>query len=222
MKVLIVEDDARLARFLARALTEEGYSTDLCTSGADALEQAKSGLYDLMILDWMLPELDGLSVCREVRRSGLATPILMVTARGELGERVLGLDNGADDYLVKPFELDELLARLRALLRRASGQGRLVAGNLEVDRVGRKLLIGGRPVDLTPREFALLLHLFYRVDRVVTRSELLAQVCDIKFDSGTNVLEVHVSRLRSKLGEHDWMIETVRGYGYRLRTERPS
>jgi DNA-binding response OmpR family regulator len=170
----------------------------------------------------MLPGLDGLSVCRDIRKAGLTTPILMLTARGELRERVLGLDSGADDYLVKPFEIDELLARVRALVRRSAGLARFVLGDLEIDRIGRRTLLAGVPVDLTVKEFALLLHLAHRADRTVTRSELMAQVWDLKFDPGTNLLEVHVSRLRAKLGDHGWMIETVRGLGYRMRTERPS
>lgn len=218
MRILIVEDDARLGRFVARVLQEEGYTTDLCTSGADAVAQTQSGLYDLIVLDWMLPDLDGLSVCRAVRKQGLTTPILMVTARGEVRERVLGLDSGADDYLTKPFEIEELLARVRALVRRAAGMTRLALGELEIDRVGRRATLGGRPVELAPREFALLVHLAHRADRIVTRTELLAQVWDTKFDTGTNLLEVAVSRLRSKLGASGWRIETVRGYGYRLRT----
>ncbi|HVK69647.1 MAG TPA: response regulator [Polyangium sp.] len=118
MKVLIIEDEARTARFVARVLKEEGYAADICTNGAYAFEQARTGVYRLIILDWMLPDLDGLSICRELRREGLSTPILMLTARGELRERVLALDSGADDYLVKPFEIEELAARIRALLRR--------------------------------------------------------------------------------------------------------
>jgi DNA-binding response OmpR family regulator len=222
MKVLIVEDDARVASFLSRVLAEEGFATDLCADGSDALQQAQTGLYDLVVLDWMLPGLDGLSVCRDIRKAGLTTPILMLTARGELRERVLGLDSGADDYLVKPFEIDELLARVRALVRRSAGLARFVLGDLEIDRIGRRTLLAGVPVDLTVKEFALLLHLAHRADRTVTRSELMAQVWDLKFDPGTNLLEVHVSRLRAKLGDHGWMIETVRGLGYRMRTERPS
>lgn len=218
MRILIAEDDARLGRFVARVLQEEGYTTDLCTSGADAVAQAQNGLYDLMVLDWMLPDLDGLSVCRALRKQGLATPILMVTARGEVRERVLGLDSGADDYLTKPFEIEELLARVRALVRRASGMTRLSLGELAIDRVGRRATLDGKPVELAPREFALLVHLAHRPDRIVTRTELLASVWDTKFDTGTNLLEVAVSRLRSKLGNSGWRIETVRGYGYRLRS----
>lgn len=220
MKVLIVEDDAKLARFLAKILTEEGYVADVCRSGADAVLQARSGIYDLIILDWMLPDLDGLSVCREIRKGGMTVPVLMLTARGELKERVLGLESGADDYVVKPFEVEELLARVRALSRRSAGFATLQFEELTIDRLNHSVLLGGKPLDLTGREYALLLHFAFRPDRVVTRSELLTQVWDMAHDPGTNVVEVHISRLREKLGSHAWLIETVRGSGYRLRTKR--
>jgi len=220
VKILVVEDDARMARFIGRVLSEEGYAADLCHSGGDAVTQAASGVYDLVLLDWMLPDGDGLSVCRELRRQGLTTPVLMLTARGEVAERVMGLDAGADDYLVKPFEIDELLARVRALLRRATGLAQLAIGVLAIDRSQRRAIVAGVPVELTPKEFALLLHLAHRLDRIATRSELLSKVWGIRHDTGTNLLDVHISRLRAKLGEAEWMIETVRGYGYRLRSER--
>lgn len=220
MKILLVEDDKKLSRFLARLLTEEGYTVDSCARGQDALTQAQAGVYDLLVLDWMLPDLDGLAVCRELRRAGGTLPILMLTARGETRERVLGLDAGADDYLIKPFEVEELLARVRALLRRASGHSSLRLGELEIDRLNRRVVARGAPVDLTAREYALLLHLAHKADRVVPRSELLAQVWETHFDPGSNLVEVHVSRLRDKLGELAWQVETVRGVGYRLRSER--
>ncbi len=220
MKVLVVEDDRKVARFLARVFAEEGFATDTCGRGADALAQAADGLYDVIALDWMLPDLDGLSVCRELRRAGVTTPILMLTARGETRERVLGLDAGADDYLVKPFEVEELLARVRALLRRAVGHYDVRLGELHIDRRGRRALLRGASLDLTAKEYALLLHLAHRAGRVTSRSELLAQVWETSFDPGSNLVEVHVSRLRDKLGDAAWMIETVRGLGYRLRAER--
>lgn len=222
MRTLIVEDDAKLARFLSRVLTEEGFVADTCASGVDALTQAKSGLYDLVLLDWMLPDLDGLSVCRAVRAAGLTVPILMLTARGDLRERVLGLTTGADDYLVKPFEVDELLARIHALLRRATGRAQPRVGELTLDPRHHRAHVAGSAIELTSREYAFLLHLMSRPGQPVPRSELLAQVWDIRYDPGTNVIEVLVSRLRDKLGEHAFMIETVRGLGYCLRGERPS
>ncbi|MEP7121608.1 MAG: response regulator transcription factor [Byssovorax sp.] len=218
MKILVVEDDVKVSRFLVRVLQEEGYATDACATGQHGVEQGRTGGYDLILLDWMLPDLDGLSVCRELRGLGVATPILMLTARGETGERVLGLEAGADDYVVKPFELEELVARVRALLRRSAGFACFRCGDIEIDRLGHRANLAGRPLDLTAREYALLLHLAYRTDRVVTRTMLLSQVWGTSFDPGSNLVEVHVSRLRDKLGDHAWMIETVRGAGYRLRT----
>jgi DNA-binding response OmpR family regulator len=220
VKVLVVEDDAKLSRFLVRALSEEGLTVDACARGGDAVTQASSGIYDLLVLDWMLPDTDGLAVCRALRQAGLTTPILMLTARGELRERVLGLETGADDYMVKPFEIEELLARVRALLRRASGFTRLAVGTLEIDRMARTVRLDGAMLELTAREYALLLDLMHHAERVVTRTELLARVWGTSFDTGTNLVEVHVSRLRDKLGERAWMIETVRGTGYRLTGTR--
>ncbi|MCU1281254.1 MAG: two component transcriptional regulator, winged helix family protein [bacterium] len=221
VRILVVEDDLRLGRFLERVLVEEGYSADRCGSGADAITQLRALAYDLVLLDWMIPDLDGLEVCRQIRRGGSTVPILMLTARDQVPERVLGLDAGADDYLIKPFEVEELLARINALLRRSSGHAQLDLGALQLDRAGRRALVDGKPLELTSREFALLLHLAHRADRIVTRSELLSQVWSIKFDPESNVVEVHISRLRDKLGELEWMIETVRGRGYRLRTRAP-
>jgi DNA-binding response OmpR family regulator len=221
MKVLIVEDDEKVARFIARVLGEEGFITDLCVSGADAVRQANAVVYDVVLLDWMLPDLDGLAVCRELRRGGTVTPIIMLTARGEVRERVLGLEAGADDYVVKPFEIDELLARIQAVLRRTHGFGRMQLGALEIDRLQRRVILGGRTLDLTAREYMLLLCLAHQADRVVARSELLSQVWATQFDPGSNLVDVHISRLRDKLGEHAWMIDTVRGKGYRLRQDPP-
>ena len=214
--MLVVEDDVKLSRFLVRVLVEEGFVADACATGTHAIEQAPAGLYDLIVLDWMLPDVDGLSVCRTLRQSGLATPILMLTARGEVRERVLGLDSGADDYLVKPFEVEELVARIRALVRRSSGVAKISVGPLELDRVGREVLLSGAPLELTAREYALLLDLMHHAEKTVSRTELLARVWGTNFDPGSNLVEVHVSRLRDKLGEHAAMITTVRGVGYRL------
>lgn len=220
MKLLVAEDDRKLALFLQRVLLEEGYVADCCASGIDALAQAASGVYDLMVLDWMLPGLDGLEVCRRLRSQGSTLPILMLTARGEVRERVLGLNAGADDYLGKPFEVTELVARVQALLRRASGHAHLSVGPLSLDQVQRRVLLDGRELELTQREFALLLHLIHHRERTVSRSELLSSVWSTQFDPESNVIEVHMSRLRNKLGAHAYMIDTVRGRGYRLRTER--
>jgi DNA-binding response OmpR family regulator len=222
VKILVVEDDRKLALFLQKVLIEEGYTADICSSGTAALAQARTGIYNLVLLDWMIPDLDGLEVCRQLRSAGSTVPILMLTARGELQERVLGLNSGADDYLPKPFEVEEFVARVNALLRRSSGHPRMKLGPLEIDRDARRALLDGKPLDLTTRELSLLLHLAHREGQIVTRTELLAQVWSTRFDPESNVVDVHVSRLRDKLGEHAWMIDTVRGRGYRLRARKVS
>jgi DNA-binding response OmpR family regulator len=220
VKLLVIEDDLKLARLLTRVLQEEGYVVDGCAKGESGLRQATSGLYDLIVLDWMLPDLDGLSLCRRLRELGTSLPILMLTSRSELTERVMALDAGADDYVVKPFEIEELVARIRALLRRVAGAGKTRVGELQIDPRFRQASLGSTALELTTREYALLSHLARRAGEVVTRSELLAHVWSARFDPGSNLVEVHVSRLRDKLGRWDWMIETVRGAGYRLRTTR--
>jgi DNA-binding response OmpR family regulator len=220
VRVLLLEDDQKLASFLFRVLSEEGLVADSCTRGQDAIAQASGGPYDLFVLDWMVPETDGLAVCRELRRNGTVAPILMLTARGETRERVLGLEAGADDYMVKPFEVDEFVARVRALLRRTRGFGALRCGDLEIDRLTRQATMAGVALGLTHREYALLLHLLQCPERIVKRSDLLAKVWGMQFDPGSNLVDVHVSRLRDKLGDRAWMVETVRGIGYRLRQER--
>jgi DNA-binding response OmpR family regulator len=218
MKALIVEDDRKLASFLSRAFSEEGYTVDVCRTGAEAVAQAPAISYDLVILDWMLPEGDGLSVCRELRRNGNSVPILMLTARSEIGEKVMALDGGADDYMTKPFHLDELMARARALTRRAVGgvDGMLRLGPLVLDLQKRLIHVNGVRIELTGREFSLLALLARNAGRVVTRSEILEQVWGIHFDPGSNVIDVHMRRLREKLGEAAVWLETARGQGYRL------
>jgi len=221
VKVLVVEDDEKVGRFLVRVLGEEGYTVDLVKNAADAIRQGGTGLYDLLVVDWMLPDGDGLEVIRDLRKSGGITPVLMLTARGETKEKVISLDAGADDYLVKPFEVEEFVARVRALIRRTHGFAKLRCGDLEVDRVAHRVTLKNEALNVTTREYALLLHLLHKVDKVSTRSELLAQVWETSFDPGSNLVEVHVSRLREKLGDCAWMIETVRGVGYRLRSTHP-
>jgi DNA-binding response OmpR family regulator len=221
MKVLIVEDNLKVARFLRRVLSDEGWVADCCGDGEDAVAQLQHGGYDLVLLDWMLPGRDGLAVCRELRRTGCNVPILMLTARGELSERVLGLRSGADDYLVKPFEVEELVARIHALLRRTRGARKVAVGGVEVDLEKRSLTIEGAQVYLTGRELDVWLHLANRAEQVVTRGELLSKVWQMPFDPGSNVVDVQVRRLREKLGTRAWMLETVRGAGYRLRSGAP-
>lgn len=216
MKALIVEDDVNIARFVARVLEEEGFGVEICERGADAITRGRAGDLDVILLDWMLPDVDGLDVCRALRREGSVAPILMLTARGEVRERVEGLKAGADDYIVKPFEIDELLARIQAVRRRARGHGRLQLGALELDRIRRTATLAGAPLELSAREFELLAFLGGQEGRVVPRAELLTQVWAAGAETGSNLVEVQISRLRDKLGAHAWMIDTVRGRGYRL------
>jgi DNA-binding response OmpR family regulator len=223
MKLLVVEDNKKLARFLVRAFVEEGYVVDQVGDGATAIQQAQSIGYDLIVLDWMLPELDGLAVCRALREHNVRTPVLMLTARADVNERIAGLNAGADDYLPKPFDLGELLARCRALTRRgAGGEGPLRAGPLVIDRSERRATLDGRRVELTPREFSLLAYLVREAGRVVPRMEILAKVWEMSFDPGSNLIEVHIKNVRDKLGEHARLIETVRGVGYRFLAPAPA
>ena len=217
MKVLVVEDNIKLSSFLHRALVEEGYQVEVVADGESALANLSQATYDLVVLDWMLPGIDGLEVCRRLRHSGSTAPVLMLTARAEVSERITGLDAGADDYLSKPFDLGELLARARALTRRgAAGDVTLRIGALTLDRLTRRATIDGRTLDLTPREFTLLSFLARESDRVVPRTELLRSVWETSFDPGSNVVDAHIKNLREKLGSAARMIETVRGVGYRM------
>jgi DNA-binding response OmpR family regulator len=220
--VLVVEDDAKLARFLVRMLVEEGFVADACHEGAEAIQRAQADIYDLMLLDWMLPDLDGVTVCKRLREAGSTLPILMLTARGQLAERVLGLRSGADDYLVKPFEIDELLARIEALTRRANRARTLAVGPIAIDQFDRRVTLAGATLELTERERSLLTHLALRRGQVVSRADILTRVWGLGFDPDSNLIEVHISRLRDKLGPHANLIETVRGRGYRLRESDPS
>jgi len=220
MKILVVEDNEKLASFLTRALAEEGYTVDRVVDGATAVQQAQVIAYDLILLDWMLPKLDGLSVCRTLRAGGSAAPILLLTARSETAEKVLGLDAGADDYLTKPFDLSELLARVRACIRRRGTEALLRVGPLVIERSTRVARLEAKTLDLTPREFALLSYLAREAGRIVPRTELLSKVWETNFDPSSNVVDVHIRNLREKLDAHAALLETVRGVGYRLRAER--
>lgn len=221
MQLLLVEDEDRLAKVLIQGLREEGHRVDLCTSGEQALGQARDIDYDAIILDWMLPDLDGVSVLRRWRDAGLRTPVLMLTARGSVGERVTGLKAGADDYLVKPFAFAELLARLEALHRRGAGQLDVFrAGPVTVDGRRRVLVGPDGELGLTPREYALACELFGRAGEVNSRSHLLGAVWGSNFDGDPNILDVYVGYLRGKLARvagEAVEIETVRGIGYRLQ-----
>jgi len=220
MRVLIVEDDIEAASFIVKALTEAGYVVDHAENGAAALEIA-SDVFDVMIVDRMMPKLDGLALVEKLRTEGLNTPVLFLSALGKVDDRVAGLRAGGDDYLVKPFAMAELLARVDALGRRKGAvdtQTKLQCGDLEMDLITREVHRGDKKIDLQPREFKLLEYLMRNADRVVTRTMLLENVWDYHFDPQTNVIDVHVSRLRGKIDrEFDTqLLETVRGAGYRL------
>ncbi len=222
MKVLVIEDDKKLGRFLAKALAEDGYSVDACRGGREGLALAARSTYALVVLDWMLPDLDGIGVCRELRRSGSTVPILMVSARADVVERVTALDAGVDDYLTKPFHLDELLARARAAIRRGRTEERILrVGPLSVDVIDRIVQVDGRHLDLTPREFSLIVLLARHAGRVVSRADILAHVWRLTRDPGSNLVEVNIKNLREKLGSGAPAIETVRGAGYRLSSVEP-
>ena len=220
MKLLVVEDDRMLAALVRRALTEQGYAVDLAADGEQAEALAFGTEYDAIILDLMLPGKSGLQLLQQMRREGRVTPTLILTGRRDKNDVVRGLDIGADDYLTKPFDLDELKARVRALLRRGSSRTteKLVLGGLVLDRRRRQAMVDDRPLRMTPKEFALLEHLMMRVDEVVTRTELLEKVWDFHFDPGSNVVDVHVARLRAKLrlDNAGVSLDTVRGIGFVL------
>lgn len=221
MQVLLVEDDRDLRKFLSKAFREEGYGVAETDSGDRALERALDGRYSCIVLDVMLPGRDGFSVVEELRRRSVSTPVLMLTARDELESRVRGLEGGADDYLIKPFDLPELLARVHALIRRAELRHKdatLKVGDLVLDPLARRVTQGTRVVDLSPREFALLEFLMRNAGRTVSRSRIAEAVWNYKFDPETNVVDVYVNYLRKKLSfaGRTVAIRTVRGVGYRL------
>ena len=220
MRVLLVEDESRVAGFIARGLREQTYAVDIAADGEQALYQASINEYDIVILDVLLPIKDGHAVCRELRAAGFRAPILMLTARGSVDDRVTGLDSGADDYLAKPFDFKELLARLRALLRRSTGlRPRVIhVADLILDTGSLAVTRAGKDIDLTAKEYALLEYLLLNEGRVVGREQIAQHVWDESFDPFSNVIDVYIKRLRSKLdaGLGRRLIHTRRGEGYIL------
>ena len=220
MRLLLVEDDSRIAHFVARGLQEQAYAVDVVASGDDALYQVEINDYDVIVLDVMIPGKDGFATCRGIRSLGKRMPILMLTARDAVDDRIRGLDSGADDYLTKPFEFGELLARLRALLRRPRDlrPARILVGDLELDTASQTAKRGNRSILLTAKEYALLEFLARNANRVIGRSEIAEHVWDESFDPFSNLIEVYVNRLRRKLGEEDGkpLLQTRRGSGYIL------
>ncbi len=221
MQILLVEDDRNLRGFLKKAFREEGCAVDECEAGDRALDRALRRSYDCIVLDLMLPGLDGFSVVKELRQRGVHTPVLILTARDEVDSRVRGLELGADDYLSKPFDLAELMARVHALVRRAElrhGDMSLSAGDLALDPLKREVTRNGQRIDLSPREFALLEFLMRNAGRTVSRSRIAEAVWNYQFDTETNVVDVYINYLHKKLAVKDQptLIQTVRGVGYRL------
>lgn len=221
MRLLVVEDDPNLAAFVQKGLREESYAVDIAADGEEGLSMATTTPYDVLILDVMLPKLDGLTMCRRLRAAGSVTPILLLTAKGTVDDRVTGLNMGADDYLTKPFAFVELLARVRALLRRGAHEvsPRLAVADLEVDPVAHRVWRGGRAIALTNKEYALLEYLLRNRGRVLTRTAIIEHVWDIHYDGMTNIVDVHIRALRGKVDREATqpLIHTVRGVGYVLK-----
>ena len=224
MRILVVEDERRIAAFIKRGLEEERYAVDVAYDGEEALDWADAVDYDLVVLDVLLPQKDGIQVCRELRDQGNKVPILMLTARDAIEDRVEGLDSGADDYMVKPFAFQELLARLRALLRR-SGEvktTRLEVGDLALDTLTHRAIRGGKVIELTAREYALLEFLMRHPGQILSRTQIAEHVWDYDFFSTSNVVDVYIRYLRRKIdkGFEVKLIKTARGVGYKIEAER--
>ena len=220
MRILLVEDEKKIASFISRTLRENAYVVDIADTGEKALELGSDITYDAILLDVRLPGISGVEVCRELRRRGVEAPVMMLTARALIEQRVEGLDSGADDYLTKPFVLAELLARLRALIRRGAhkGHGPLRYSDLELDRSQRRAKRGGEIIPLTSKEFALLELLLLRADDWVSRSEILEHVWNYHANNDSNIIEVYINRVRRKVDQNEFvkLIHTRRGMGYRL------
>ena len=224
MRLLLVEDDKKMASFIAKGLKQEGFAVDHVATGEDGLRLALSEVYDAAIIDIMLPKLDGLSLIEEMRNREVKTPVLIVSAKRSVDDRVRGLQKGSDDYLTKPFAFSELLARIQALMRRATGTTKptyLSVGDLSMDLLSRKVTRSGRRIDLQPREFALLEFLMRNAGRVVSKTMIMEHVWDYNFDPETNVVEARVYRLREKIEEgfDKKLIYTIKGAGYVLRED---
>ena len=221
MRILIVEDEKKMASFIQRGLKEEGYAVDIADDGEKGWEYASINEYDVIVLDWMLPKMNGLAMCSKLRQAGNRTPVLILTAKDAVEDKIKGLDQGADDYLTKPFAFDELLARIRALLRRPKDlrdERVLKAGNVSIDMIGRKAFVGKEEISLSQKEFALLEFLLQHKGEVVTRIQIAEHVWDLHFDPMSNTIDVYINFLRKKVDgdRRKSRIETVRGVGYRL------
>jgi len=221
MRLLVIEDEQKVANFIKQGLEEEGYAVDHAADGANGLQMALEGLHDVIVLDVLLPKLDGLGVLQQLRQENVTTPVLLLTVRATIEDKVLGLDAGADDYLTKPFAFEEFVARVRALLRRRADTAPpiLQVADLALDPARRVVSRGDQKIDLTPREFALLDYFMRNPGRVLTRTMIANRVWDYTFDAATNVIDVYVNYLRKKIdsGHDDKLLHTVRGVGYVLK-----
>jgi len=224
VRILVVEDDPSIAEFVATGLRQEGFAVDVASNGVDGLDRASAHPYDAAIVDVMLPRLDGLSLVAALRRAGVTTPVLFLSARHSVDDRVKGLQTGGDDYLTKPFAFQELVARVQALTRRGQlpiESAELAVGDLRLDRLTRRASRGGTPIELRPREFALLEYLMRHAGKVVSKTTIVSQVWNYSFDTGTNAVDVLVHRLRDKI-DKDFapkLLHTVRGVGYVLKAD---
>ncbi len=221
MKILIVEDEKKMASFLERGLKEEHYAVDIAYDGEKGWEYAMTNEYDLLILDWMLPKMSGVDLCQKIRKEGKTVPVLILTAKDSVDDKIQGLDHGADDYLTKPFSFEELLARIRALLRRPAhltDKTVLQCSNLKMDLIKRQVWVGDQEISLSQKEFSLLEFLMRHSGEVVSRTAIAEHVWDLHFDPMSNTIDVFINFLRKKIGETPTKskIETIRGTGYRL------
>ncbi|MCM8761421.1 MAG: response regulator transcription factor [Candidatus Omnitrophica bacterium] len=221
MRILVIEDEKKIADFIKRGLKEEGYAVDVAYDGEQGLFLANTNDYDLIVLDLMLPKVDGITVCRTLKGKKVSSPVIMLTAKSTIQDKVTGLDSGADDYLTKPFAFEELLARVRAILRKKNGHAptKLEAGGLVMDLLAHKVTRDGKTIELTAKEYSLLEYLLRNKNTIVTRTMISEHVWDIDFDTFTNVIDVYINYLRNKIdsGHAKKLIQTVRGRGYILR-----
>lgn len=223
MRILVVEDEKKIADFIKRGLKEEGYAVDVAYDGEEGLFLARTNEYDMLLLDLMLPKLDGISLCRKLKASNILTPVIMLTAKDTVRDKVVGLDSGADDYLTKPFAFEELLARIRAILRKSDSHvtTTLKVSDLELDLITHKVKRGDKDIELTAKEYSLLEYMMRNTGTIVTRTMISEHVWDIDFDTFTNVIDVYINYLRNKIdsGFRKKLIHTVRGRGYILKEE---
>jgi two-component system OmpR family response regulator len=220
MRILVVEDDAKIASFVVKGLKQSGFAADRSADGEDGLLLATTTSYDAAVVDVMLPKLDGLSLVQKLRKEGVRTPVILLSAKASVDDRVRGLQAGGDDYLTKPFAFSELLARVQALIRRATNAAeptRITVGDLQLDLLTREVTRAGEKIDLQSREFALLEYLMRHAGRVVTKTMILEHIWDYSFDPQTNVVDVLVHRLRNKIGQGKQWVHTIRGVGYVLK-----